>query len=123
MYGRKIEPDTDSCGKRRHHDSLNEGADTASKRLAQNQGRSRCGRGQKFMYYPQVAFRNDGDAIEDGDKKNTLGQDTWREELYITHIPGRNGVRSSEDLTKDQKPKGRLHRARDQIDGVVAKLA
>src|SRR5208337_5496311 len=98
-------------------------ADTCGNTFAQHQ-RGAWGRaGQEFVDQPQVPFPDDGDAVKDGDEKDTLGQDAGGHKVQVRQAAGGDGPRPAEDLPEHQQPQRRLYGAGEQFGGVVANFA
>ena len=55
---------------------------------------------QKLVHDAQIAFPDDGDAVEDGDEENALRQDARRHEGEIADVAGGNAAHAAEHLPK-----------------------
>lgn len=102
---------------------LRQAAHARRERLPQDERRAR-GRGdQQLVDDAQVALPDNADAIEDRDEEDALGENARGHEVQVGQAAGRNRPNLAEHLAEDDEPERRLHRARQQLGGVVAKLA
>ena len=104
-------------------DRLREAAQAGGNRLAQHERCARGGADEELVEDPQVPLPDHRDSVEDRDEQHALGKDPRRHEIDVAHVPRRDGADAREHLAEDQEPQRGLNRARQQLGGIVEKLA
>ena len=101
---------------------LGQGAHPGGQGFAQHQGAAGGGADQELVDQAQVPLPDDGDAVEDGDEQDALGEDAGGHEVEVAQVARWGWPGSGEHLAEDQQPQGRLDGPGEQFGGVVAQL-
>ena len=122
MAGIEAQPDAQQGRADIDDDRLAEAADRRGERLADDQGAARGRADHVAVQYAKVALPDRRKAVEDRHEQDALGEHAGRQEVDVGAARARQSAHVGHDLAEQHQPQDRLHRAADEVHGVVPQL-